>query len=109
METKMIYISGAISSLPEHKWKNNFNIVEKRLKKCLPDSIIINPIRLIPHQGKHTWRGYMRTDISQLALCDELYLMGNWWRSRGCMVEMFIASILGIKIHLVPAGWLNVK
>ena len=103
----MIYISGAISSLPEKKWKDNFNKVEKKLRQLFPDDLITNPTKLIPYQGKNTWRGYMRTDISQLALCDEIWVMPNWWRSKGCVVEIIVSLILGVRVLLVPRRWLK--
>jgi hypothetical protein len=106
MGSKMIYISGAISCLPNNEWKANFDNAERKLKRLFSNDIIINPTKLIPYQGEHSWRAYMRSDIYQLALCDEIWVMPNWWKSKGCIVEILVSLVLGVKIFSLKKEWL---
>lgn len=98
---KGIYISGKISGLRPEVWISNFNKAEELLKFEFPEADVINPINIAPYKNKTDWRSYMRTDIVALALCDEIYLMKNFWSSKGALMELFVALVLGIKVNFL--------
>lgn len=96
---RIMYISGKVSGLHKDVWKMNFDTLEKQIRKEYPKALVINPIYIKPHNGEEDWFGYMRSDVSALCKCTDIFVMNNWWSSKGAIVELVIAKILGIKIH----------
>jgi hypothetical protein len=89
-----IYISGKISGM-EEKAKQLFYNAEERL--WIKGYDVVNPMNL-NHNHDKTWQSFMREDIRALCECDYIYLMPNWWRSKGARIELLIAFLIGIKI-----------
>ena len=50
-----------------------------------------------------SWQGYMRLAIAQLVTCDAIHLLPGWQASRGAVVEMQLANILGLTIASRPS------
>ena len=103
MIKKRAYISGAISALKEKNWRYNFNEAEKYLRKKGYENIV-NPINIPPYRNQTKWSDYLRNDLRELCWCDEIWMMNNWWKSKGAWTELLISYILGIDIK-----WLKIQ
>ena len=53
---------------------------------------------------KPTYTDYIKQDIEILILCDEIYMLRGWWRSKGARLEHHIAKVLGLKIIYQKRG-----
>lgn len=90
-----IYISGKITGDPNYKEK--FERIENALEKDAGIEHIINPAKLDLIDGG-TWEDYMKRDIPFITICDAIFMMKGWWRSKGARLERYIAKKLGILI-----------
>jgi ABC-type Zn uptake system ZnuABC Zn-binding protein ZnuA len=101
----MIYISGCITG--NENWKQDFQKAEEYLKSN-GYKVIINPLNLSEQVNKEiknpTYIDYMKQDIEILTLCDEIYILRGWWRSKGAKLERHIAKALGMKIIYQKRG-----
>lgn len=95
----MIYISGRITG--NKNWQSDFQQAEEYLKSN-GYKVIINPLYLVTQVNKEiknaTYIDYMKQDIEILILCDEIYMLRGWWRSKGARLERHIAKVLDMKI-----------
>lgn len=95
----MIYISGRITK--NKNWKEQFQQAEEYLKSK-GYKVIINPLNLAEQVNKEiknaTYIDYMKQDIEILTLCNEIYMLRGWWRSKGARLERHIAKVLGLGI-----------
>jgi hypothetical protein len=90
-----IYISGPITGMKNLN-SESFSKAEKLL--TMPGTHPVNPLN-IPSENK-SWQGHMKADIAELINCDYIAMLPGWWHSKGSVVEILIAKILGIKILL---------
>lgn len=91
------YISGPISGRPNGNQEAFFRASEHLI---ISKRIPVNPHKvcaLLP--ASSTWAEYMRTNIPALCSCDEIYMLKDWWRSRGARVEWLLARVLGLKVR----------
>lgn len=95
----MIYISGRITG--NNNWQSDFQKAEDYLKDK-KYKIVINPLCLEEQVKKEvknpTYTDYMKQCIEILILCDEIYMLRGWRRSKGARLEHHIAKVLGMKI-----------
>jgi len=91
-----IYISGKISGLPLKQVKAKFDYADRELRQ-MGYTKIINPLN-IKHKMNATWRDFMENDIIQLIQCDAIYVLLDYKKSKGAMLELHIARKLGLKI-----------
>jgi hypothetical protein len=106
----MIYISGRITG--NKHWKEDFQKAEDYWRKIVADEYIINPLHLDKEterkceecEEKATYKDYMITDIRELVLCDSIYMLRGWWRSKGARLEHHIAKVLGLEIIYQKRG-----
>lgn len=90
---KRVYISGPISGYPIRERKLAFKAVETYLYFLGYD--VINPMENgLPAEA--TTHEHMQRDIQMLLECDCIYMMSHWAHSKGCMVEMQVASSIGL-------------
>ena len=89
-----VYISGKITGDPDYKEK--FERVEKKLLEC--GYIPVNPIKVSPYDENKIWSDYMKEDIKAMMDCDAIYMIADWFTSKGARVEHTLAEILEIKI-----------
>ena len=105
-----VYISGPIT--------NNSNYIED-FKKAELDVAnyfshskknqlkIINPTNLYHHveyDVDYTYKNlehkdYMRTDIRELLNCNAIWLIGDWYNSKGCLTEVHVAQSLCLDFY----------
>ena len=101
----MIYISGRIAG--NKNWKEDFQKAEEYLKSN-GYKVIINPLNLAEQVNKEiknpTYIDYIKQDIEILTLCDEIYILRGWWRSKGARLERHIAKVLGLGIVYQKRG-----
>lgn len=101
----MIYISGRITG--NKNWEKQFKEAEEYLKSK-GYKVIINPLNLAEQVKKEiknaTYTDYMKQDIEILILCDDIYMLHGWWRSKGARLERHIAKVLGLGIVYQKRG-----
>ena len=102
----MTYISGRITK--NKHWQQDFSDAEKYLKKKYPHEYISNPLRLDNLVNmvikKPQYQHYILYDIKALIMCNRIYMLRGWWRSRGARLEYHIAKMLGLEIIFQKRG-----
>lgn len=91
---KTVYISGAVTSDPNFRTK--FDKAEKLLyiKGYKP----LNPVK--GEEDGKDWSYYMKKDIQKLLSCDAIYVLSDWYDSKGARLEINIALELGLEVIL---------
>lgn len=89
-----VYISGPITGMKNLN-RDSFEKAEELLKGT-PGVYPVNPSNI--DSKDKSWKGYMKADITELIKCDYIAMLPGWWHSKGAIVELLIAKILGIKI-----------
>lgn len=89
-----IYISGKITGI-ENEAPLLFEKAEKELQA--KGFVTVNPLTL-NHEHDKTWHSYMKEDVKALCDCDSIYMMSNWKDSKGAVIELEIATYLGLKV-----------
>ncbi len=92
-----IYISGPISGHDIEERRRAFQEVEWMLDAQGYE--VVNPMKNgLPSDA--TTHEHMRRDIELLMTCDYIYLMKKWTHSKGCMVELEVATSIGMPVML---------
>lgn len=90
-----VYISGAISGTDDYI--DRFQKIEDSLSK--QGMSVINPAKLnesLPDDL--SYEDYMQIDFVMIDLCDGIYMMDGWQKSRGANREFGYALAKGMKI-----------
>lgn len=87
------YISGKITGIDNYV--ELFNSAEKYL--LLKGYDVVNPVNLA-HDHDKSWESYMKEDLKALLDCDAIYMLKNWHKSKGAIIEKTLAYQLGIQI-----------
>ena len=88
-----IYISGPISNNPNYQAE--FQKVEQWL--MLKGHTPINPAKLdlaLP-KSKLTYEQFMKIDYALLEMCDGIFMLDGWQKSKGACAELSYAKSLG--------------
>jgi hypothetical protein len=96
---RKIYISGPISGLSIEDAIENFQEAE-RLFEML-NFKVFNPIKISPFHASKTWADYMKDDLAVLldfTHKDCIYMLRGYERSKGAMIELQIATAIGLAI-----------
>lgn len=95
-----IYISGPITAKNHEQEVMNrsmFYEVAERIEHMGMEPV--NPCESDDQVKNKTWINYMRKDIPLLLECDEVWVIPNWYRSKGANLEILIATLLEIPIY----------
>ena len=95
-----IYISGPISGLPKGN-REAFEHAAELIRANGHDPV--NPHKVCAHITG-SWLDYMRADIKALMDADAILLIDGWSDSRGAVVELQIAAMLGLRVFFSPSG-----
>ena len=98
MKKERIYISGAITGVPDYK--EHFAKAQKELEA--QGYAVINPAALDEVFREAEYEEFMFVDIHLLALCDAIYMLNNWQQSRGANREIGFAIWCEMKILYEP-------
>jgi len=89
-----LYVSGAISGMPELN-KIKFEIATKQLRHLGYE--VVNPHELCIGIPAAEWEKCMKICICALCFCEVMIMLDDWQDSRGATLEFIIARSLGIK------------
>jgi hypothetical protein len=89
-----IYISGKITGIEDEAYKL-FEIAENKLK--LHGYDVVNPMKL-PLNHDKSWESYMKECIVALMSCDTIYMLSNYYMSKGAFLEIGLAKELGMNV-----------
>ena len=89
-----IYISGQISG--KDNFPEDFQKAECWLK--LNDYQPINPAKFNNVLPKLDYKDYMAIDYKLIDLCDGIYMLDGWQKSKGACAELSYAKSLGKKV-----------
>lgn len=101
MNQKRIYISGPIAGYDLEERKTAFRKVQHVIEDL--GHIAVNPFDNGVADEEH-WRVHMRADIAMLLGCDAIFMMPAWELSKGCKLELDVASSCGIEVILSVCG-----
>lgn len=92
----LVYISGAITNNPNYQAE--FQKAEQWLmsKGHTP----INPAKLdlVLPKNKLTYEQFMKIDYALLGMCDGIFMLDGWQRSKGACAELSYAKSLSKKV-----------
>ena len=89
---KTIYISGGITDVPNYPTK--FRLAEEFLIKY--GFNVLNPCRcndILPPNAEHS--DYMTISLAALSLCDSIYMLKGWSKSKGANIESLVSQSKG--------------
>ena len=86
-----LYISGPMTGLPAMNYPA-FHAEAARLREL--GYIVENPAE---NTEQDSWLAYMRVSVRQMLTCDQVALLPGWKRSRGALIEHWIAIALGMR------------
>ena len=89
-----IYISGKITGIEEEAIKR-FEFAENKLK--IAGFEVVNPMKL-EHNHDKSWEAYMRVCIIALMSCNAIFMLSNFYKSKGAMIELALAKEIGMKV-----------
>ena len=90
----LVYISGKITG--NENYKDDFWKAELWLK--LNDYTPINPAKLNEVLPKITYSQLMAIDYKLIELCDAIFMLDGWQKSKGACAELSYAKSLGKKV-----------
>ena len=106
-----IYIAGRVTGIEEEA-EVRFAAAEQMLSE---HHEVVNPMKL-PHDHGKTWKEYLSECIKHLLDCDAVFLLNNWYQSKGARLEYMIASRLDMPFYyesnyqqIKPEGVRNVE
>lgn len=91
-----IYISGRITNNPNYK--EDFGRAEGYLREKYPEARIVNPAKMGEVFQHGTWGEYMAICKTMLAMCDVIYLLKGWQKSKGAQWEYQYAQSMEMDI-----------
>ena len=92
---KIVYLSGAITG--NENYKHDFSVAETYLNQM--GYIVISPARLDELSSeKLSYEQYMRVCYSLIDICDCVFMVSGWQKSKGANAELSYAKSLGKKV-----------
>lgn len=94
LKNKKIYIAGKITGLAAEEAIKNFNEAEDKLMQ--QGAITFNPTCL--PEGLE-WEDYLHICLAAIDRCDGVYMLGNWYESKGAQIEHQYAIDTGKELY----------
>lgn len=91
----ILYIAGPMTGLPELNYPAFYAAEEQLLAEGYD---ILNPAR---HEKCDTWADYMRLGIAAVLKADGIALLEGWGDSKGTLLEIQVATALGLPVNSV--------
>ena len=91
---KRVYISGPMTGIPEYNYPAFFAAEEVLLRAGYD---VENPAKN-PDPTPKTWENFMRMAVRQLMDCDGVVLLPGWLESKGALVEVNLAKMIGMRV-----------
>lgn len=64
---------------------------------------VVNPAEHGIVEGAE-WADYLRFDIAKIAICESIALLPGWSKSRGAVLEVYVARALGMPLQFLPGA-----
>jgi hypothetical protein len=97
---KRVYLSGAISGIPEEEYRVKFTRAEEFYKAIGYD--VVNPVKLsdelLKEKPKAKYEDFMKVDLAELKKCTHIAMLDGWEKSNGCRIEREQATLDGLII-----------
>lgn len=90
----IIYLSGPMTGIEENNYPA-FNKLAKNLREG--GHSVINPTEVTP-PAVDNWNEWMKVSLKAMMDADAILLMTGWEKSKGAVLENFIAEMLEYKI-----------
>lgn len=97
-----IYISGKVSGLDAAVVRAKFRRAETELSKAGWN--VVNPMKIDQSDHDGSWANCMIRDLQALSPCDAIYMLGDWFESRGAKIELEFAYAMGKMIFFEGIG-----
>jgi len=95
---RRIYISGPMTGLPDFNFAA-FEAAEKLIRKVDPSANVINPHTVEHGLGlEGAWEQYLKFDLKAMLDCDLVVILPGWHNSKGSLLEIHVATSVGIPI-----------
>lgn len=89
-----VYIAGKITGMEEEA-KTLFEEAEIVLKGHGLE--VVNPMKL-PHNHDKSWESYMKETLTAMLSCDTVFMLSNYYKSKGALLEHSLAKDLKMQI-----------
>jgi len=93
-----IYISGRISDDLDNYFEN-FVRAEQEVRAMFPKAQIINPIKFAEYISKDNYKELLFEGLKSLKDCDAIYMLHDFYKSKGAMSEFYTALAFGLEIY----------
>lgn len=93
-----VYLSGPMTGLPE---KNFPAFMKAALKLRGKKYRVVNPAELNIGDPRYSWSECLRRDIKEMMKCNAVALLPGWKKSKGALLEVYIAKSLKWKVASV--------
>jgi ADP-heptose:LPS heptosyltransferase len=103
MENKrqiLIYLSGKItglSDLNKPKFAAAERLILEHAKHTEMFAYVFNP-HFLPHDHDKQWGSYMRECLKALCKSNKIYVLDDWRKSKGAIVEVLVAKTLNMPL-----------
>lgn len=94
LEHKKIYVAGKISGLPRKKVVAKFNRARKSLL-CLDKTVNVFLPTVLPDLADVSHADYLHVCFSMIDVCTHVYMLSDWMKSKGAIMEFLYASAKG--------------
>ena len=92
---KIVYLSGAITG--NENYKHDFSVAETYLTQM--GYIVVSPAKLDELSNeKLSYEQYMRVCYSLIDICDIIFMVSGWQKSKGANAELSYAKSLGKEV-----------